>query len=447
MTIESKDWAEFFCQYAVAEKKAENQKARGLNDYSLINSLLKIDDEVRLHSRFLYSMLNPESKHYQGVLFLELFLKSIGRSNWLDVDKANVSIETKIADLPGTSGYIDIYINDGTRHIVIENKINAEDQKEQLKRYIDQVRVASSAESKDILFVYLSKGRAKPDAISFGSYSLSNDHAHVLNEENAAIADYLSISFKDEIQHWISQCLKETENLTNLNHAFKEYKQIIDKLTKKYRSNVMGLDEFLTQETDSKIKKNYLEAANTIALELPKLRAQWCKKALIDELEDLLTNQYSCTLLTEKTYPKMKGNRLTEDTLKRFFSNKNGGRNNYLLFSITTGEHANKLGLLIILAASFLYIGFVSLRKGDDDIYISGEDTSLLDNLQSSSLTLSQYGLEANDALWVPKDFDQGFKSYKPWRIEANVAALDLHDFNNSGFKKAVEFILKPLIQ
>ncbi len=447
MTIENEGWVDFFNQYALFEKKSANQKARGLNDYNLINSLLKVDDEVRLHSRFLYSMLNPKSKHYQGILFLELFLESIGRANWLDLDNTNVSIETKIADLEGTSGFIDIYINDGIRHIVIENKINAEDQKDQLKRYIDQVKVAYNAAPKDILFVYLSKGRAKPNAISFGTYDLSKCHSHVINEEKVAVADYKSISFKKEIQQWISRCLKETENLTNLHHAFKEYKQIIDKLTKKYRSNVMGLDEFLTQETDTKIKSNYLKAANTIALELPKLKAQWCKKSLIDELEELLTNQYSCTLLTEKTYPKMKGNRLTGDTLKKFFSNKNGGRNNYLLFSITTGEHANKLGLLIILAASFLYIGIVSLKKGDDDTYISGEDTSLLDDLSNTSLMLSQHGLEANKALWVPKDLDGGFKNYKPWRIEANDAALDLHDFHESGFKKSVKLILKTVIK
>jgi hypothetical protein len=72
---EDLDWQHFFQEYQLFTKKRDAQKARGINDYSLLASVLDVNDEVRLHSRFLYSLLDPRGNHYQGGLFLELFLK------------------------------------------------------------------------------------------------------------------------------------------------------------------------------------------------------------------------------------------------------------------------------------------------------------------------------------------------------------------------------------
>nr|WP_314070834.1 PD-(D/E)XK nuclease family protein [uncultured Campylobacter sp.] len=65
-------------QIKVLSDKLEVKKLRGNNDYNLFLALFDTSDEVRLHSRFICSLLEPNSPHYQKELFLELFIKACG---------------------------------------------------------------------------------------------------------------------------------------------------------------------------------------------------------------------------------------------------------------------------------------------------------------------------------------------------------------------------------
>ena len=95
------------------------QKKRGLNDYNILTSILKQSDEVRLHSRFLYSMLDPNGAHYQDTLFLQYFMElALGHK---EGSYSNYRVE-KEAD------NIDLLITDGKKYFIIENKIYAPDQ-------------------------------------------------------------------------------------------------------------------------------------------------------------------------------------------------------------------------------------------------------------------------------------------------------------------------------
>jgi hypothetical protein len=55
----------------------DQQKQRGLNDYNILNVVRDEYAEVGLHSRVLYSLLDPEGFHYQKDLFLKLFIKEV----------------------------------------------------------------------------------------------------------------------------------------------------------------------------------------------------------------------------------------------------------------------------------------------------------------------------------------------------------------------------------
>ena len=119
-------------QIKVLNDKLEIKKLRGNNDYNLFVTLLDINDEVRLHSRFIHSLLDPNSSHYQKELFLELFIKACGLEDFgLDLQNAKVYKEYE---------NIDIYITDGAKHIILENKINAGDHEAHKKRYIKTVQ-------------------------------------------------------------------------------------------------------------------------------------------------------------------------------------------------------------------------------------------------------------------------------------------------------------------
>ena len=104
-------------------------KDRYYTDYqfNLFTVLRSSSDEVRLHSRFISEILNPSGSHGFGSVFLEEFLSTL-------------NIHSKITETVTVhSEYknIDILIRCGKSAIVIENKIHAGDQPQQLKRYLD----------------------------------------------------------------------------------------------------------------------------------------------------------------------------------------------------------------------------------------------------------------------------------------------------------------------
>ena len=103
--------------------------------------MLSKNDEVRLHSRLICGFLNPLGKHYQGDVFLETFLECVGLREWFgNASNARVYKEYK---------NIDVYITNGERHIIVENKIWAGDQDRQIERYIEIIAKEQSKDSND----------------------------------------------------------------------------------------------------------------------------------------------------------------------------------------------------------------------------------------------------------------------------------------------------------
>src|SRR5690606_22487513 len=124
------DWHALFSHFRAFDEQRSAQQQSGVNDYSLLASVLKVNDEVRLHSRFLFSLLNPEGSHHQKGVFGERFLSQIGYADWLDWSKTKAHREHKS---------IDLYLGDGKRHVIIENKLSASDQPSQLQRYVETI--------------------------------------------------------------------------------------------------------------------------------------------------------------------------------------------------------------------------------------------------------------------------------------------------------------------
>ncbi|WP_085616123.1 PD-(D/E)XK nuclease family protein [Thalassospira alkalitolerans] len=137
------------------KEQREKDKSMGINDYSLLNSVLRLNDEVRLHSRFIYSMINPLGDHYQNETFLREFLNLIQHlniKNNIDISNANVLCEWQ---------NIDLLIHDNSYFLIIENKLRAKDQKNQISRYIEIVmqhfNIKIDEVSNRIAVIYLSK--------------------------------------------------------------------------------------------------------------------------------------------------------------------------------------------------------------------------------------------------------------------------------------------------
>lgn len=94
-------------------------------------------EEVRIHSSFIAELLNPAGSHGQGGLFLNLFIKELNSNINLNSNEAFVEVEKSIGiKKEDEGGRIDIFISDKSgKSIIIENKIWAGDQENQLMRY------------------------------------------------------------------------------------------------------------------------------------------------------------------------------------------------------------------------------------------------------------------------------------------------------------------------
>lgn len=189
-----------------------------------IYSVARIErmEEV-VHSRMITELLNPKGSHGQGNTFLELFLRTAYPKLSLDCERAIVEAERPFC-IGSLTGRIDIIIELDRAVIVIENKIDAPDQKLQMARYRDYANAI--ANGRTISLLYLTPDRRSPNKSSLG-------------DQNQPDVDLLA--YPDEIALWLDQCLLSCVNkkLFSLIEGISQYRRLIDKITGK----TMNADE------------------------------------------------------------------------------------------------------------------------------------------------------------------------------------------------------------
>lgn len=218
-----------------------------------IFSVLKMDSkEVRMHSAFIGELLNPKGSHGLEDKPLKFFIELLNNKfNGKDIinDTSNKFIldtESSVAIIEkyiGTTnddktegGRIDIIIEDKNKNaIIIENKIYAIEQTNQLIRYNNY--------SKNSPILYLTLFGAAPTS-----------HGNL--DENE---DYFNISYQNDIKQWLKICLKEAVEFPMLREVIKQYLYLIKKLTNQ------TTNEKMSQEVIQSILNN-TESINTSKL-------------------------------------------------------------------------------------------------------------------------------------------------------------------------------------
>lgn len=221
--------------------KAEEAKKRGYNDYNPLKAVQKFDNEVNMHSGFLHSLLDTNGEHYQDDLFLSLFLDTLRLKVWFG--------DTKNAQVLKEHKNIDIYITNGENHIIIENKIWADDQPKQIAQYIEAIHDENSNENvsyENIAVVYLSPFGKEPSQNSLDKWQINNDMLECGNDKIL----YKQISYEKEILEWIEKCQSKSGvgNITSLNSALEFYKDIVQIITGNKKENTMSIVDFLKQD-------------------------------------------------------------------------------------------------------------------------------------------------------------------------------------------------------
>ena len=131
------------------DKKYQILKSKDEN-FNIFSILRNEYDEVNLHSKFIVELIKNKTYGYK---FLILFLKKIG-IDFFEIKDYQVFGEYTVKNNGRIDILIKIYSKIEKKVIVLENKIYAEDQFQQLKRYYDSM-VREGYKDKEIEIVYL----------------------------------------------------------------------------------------------------------------------------------------------------------------------------------------------------------------------------------------------------------------------------------------------------
>ena len=186
-------------------------------------------DEVYTHSMLLAELLNPKGSHGIGDVFLQHWLEILGIENF-DETNATCIPEFLIGPVtPTTGGRIDLLIQSGKQRVIIENKIYAGDQPNQLLRY-------HNFEPNGALF-YLTLFGAQPSEESTGKGALKPEQ-------------YTCISYADHVLNWLERCRKEAANIPTLRETISQYIFLIKQLTHQHFDGKMQ-DELVNKILNS----------------------------------------------------------------------------------------------------------------------------------------------------------------------------------------------------
>lgn len=210
------------------------------NKYNIFDTLNLNSDETKLHSMFIYDLLNPRGKHGKGEVFIEQFFKLVLSKISINANTAVVNREIDYGNVDNKSdepigGRLDLQIITKEYAIGIENKIYADDQKYQLLRYFNSLK--KNFEQKKIVIFYLTLTGNQPDLKSISkskTHELKNGNIDNLDHINNMF--YYTISYKDHIKPWLSKILT-LDVITNedlrLKNSIEQYIEIIDNIIRR----------------------------------------------------------------------------------------------------------------------------------------------------------------------------------------------------------------------
>ncbi len=174
------------------QKTINHERQRHGENFNIFKILGLSYNETRLHSAFIAELLSPEGSHGLGNRFLGSFLKLVVKDLELDINNAKVTVEKFIGYINADStqgGRIDLLIEDNKgKAVIIENKIDAEDQENQLLRYHNY----GHDTYKDFRLLYLTKDGNLPSEFS----------------TNREKFDYRCISYRTQIMGWLNSCVE-----------------------------------------------------------------------------------------------------------------------------------------------------------------------------------------------------------------------------------------------
>ncbi len=214
------------------------QERRAFNVFAMLRPE---NDEVNLHSRFLFELLNPQGTHGMGTAFLERFLAQAGQDGF-DARTATVKREYQSMDI--------FIANKSRQAIILENKIYAPDQPGQLLRYYKAVRKEGY---RDVVALYLSLYGDPPGEESAGN----------LDQEVSVL------SYARDVRNWVAACIDAAAAYPVVRETLMQYQWLVEKLTGQEGGNlVLDVKALLKDEETLAAAINIGQALTEVKIEV-----------------------------------------------------------------------------------------------------------------------------------------------------------------------------------
>ena len=207
----------------LAEIKEE--KRNNAQFYNIF-SVLKIEFyEAKVHTPFLANFLDIDGSHCQGDLFYKSFIRTV-----VPISKADLFLSfddeyiSCITEQRFNESQPDIYIEHDHPNIerrfgiIIENKIYASDQPQQIERYYKLLK-SHNYSDEQLLILYLKPNISEP---SIDSLSLE------LKEQLATNNSFVCIDYVNDIKNWLLETKKEIK-ATRLTNIIEHYLETLKK--------------------------------------------------------------------------------------------------------------------------------------------------------------------------------------------------------------------------
>ena len=197
-------------EYTILFTELENQ-LKDLDNQKKFNLLINtgLGRSEKLHSNLISDFLKLNKR------YLELFLEQIGlEPGFIEFNDAKISRE-----LPA-GGFVDIFIRDKNKIVIIENKVDDRGKSGQLHKYCE----ALQKEFDDITPYYLTKYGELPP--------------------NDRDCKYKCLSYEKDIVKWLEKCIKETTNPAD--NRIKVSLEIYVELVR----NVINRDKYMEEVLD-----------------------------------------------------------------------------------------------------------------------------------------------------------------------------------------------------
>ena len=319
------------------------------------------------HSAIIAELLNPKGTHSLKSELLEAFLSLIDKDFVpTDFNPSNATVYTEYTTTD--KGRIDILIKDANKNaLIIENKIYAADQYEQLKRY-DQF---AKKEFKAYQIYYL---------------TLWGSEASLQSGEGV---NYLTISYADTIIRWLDKCIALAARLPLVRETLIQYSNHLKILTNQ-DMNAKNQEEIVKTLADF----GNLKAVQNVFLNYPKVFDYLAKQYFNPKMEEF-AHQKGLIYHYERTDEKNHGS--------------------YISFYITKEQWKGKIGIDFDFEEGSYYYGVYNDPK---KYQLSQENKTFLHQ------QLREKGIPVLDTDWYP--FYENIESLTIASWESDIVKSDI---------------------